>query len=82
MECQWLNQPRLAWEKEKIRLEASSNARIAMMQKRAQKAQESKILSEEQKLQIAKDYGILEARSEKPARCARLSRQRKNTLER
>ena len=49
-----------AWEKEKIRLEASSNARIAMMQSEAQKAQESKILSEEQKLQIANEYGLLE----------------------
>ena len=49
-----------AWEKEKIRLEASSNARIAMLQSEAQKAQESKILSEEQKLQIANEYGLLE----------------------
>ena len=49
-----------AWEKEKIRLEASSNARIAMMKSETQKAQENKLLSEEQKLQIAKDYGMLE----------------------
>jgi len=49
-----------AWEKEKIRLKASSDARIAMMKSEAQKAQENKILSEEQKSQIAKDYGMLE----------------------
>ncbi len=49
-----------AWEKEKIRLEASSDARIAMMKSETQKAQENKILSEEQKSQIAKDYGMLE----------------------
>ncbi len=48
-----------AWEKEKIRLKAASEARIAMMKSETQKAQENKILSEEQKLQIANDYAML-----------------------